>query len=368
MTTATPRPTFCLLGLPFDPLSLPEAEQVLRNGVAAGEAGILSTPNLNWIALARQNPAFRQSVLISDCCVADGMPLVWLARLLGLPFPERVSGADLIERLRKGRPSLRVFFFGGLGDVAERAVSALRRSPGGLVAVGSLNPGQGTVESMSSESMIAAINACRPDIVIVSLGAEKGQAWIVRNRAVLDAAWVTHLGAVVNFFAGEVNRAPPLIGRLGLEWIWRTIQEPKLAQRYWRDGKLVLGLLLTRVLPLLVHRALARRTAAPLTAKIGEITTTNSAWISVALAGDFCGNDALLLEPLTQRALTAARSLRIDLADLAGCDSATLGQLMIIYGRLEQAGQTLELVNATPRVLGIFRGHCAEFLMPAAGT
>ena len=192
MTTATPRPTFCLLGLPFDPLSLPEAEQVLRNGVAAGEAGILSTPNLNWIALARQNPAFRQSVLISDCCVADGMPLVWLARLLGLPFPERVSGADLIERLRKGRPSLRVFFFGGLGDVAERAVSALRRSPGGLVAVGSLNPGQGTVESMSSESMIAAINACRPDIVIVYLqhfvhgvcgvSAEELDAWIVLKR------------------------------------------------------------------------------------------------------------------------------------------------------------------------------------------
>ncbi len=213
MTNAPPRPTFCLLGLPFDPLSLREAEEVLRNGVAAGDTGILSTPNLNWIALARQNPVFRQSVLISDCCVADGMPLVWLARMLGLPFPERVSGADLIERLRKGRPSLRVFFFGGLGDVAERAVSALSRSPEGLVAVGSLNPGQGTVESMSGESLISAINACRPDIVIVSLGAEKGQAWIVRNRSALNAAWVTHLGAVVNFFAGEDHGAAPSLAR-----------------------------------------------------------------------------------------------------------------------------------------------------------
>src|SRR5690606_26103018 len=116
----------------------------------------------------------------------------------------RVAGADLFEALRAregGRP-LRVFFFGGREGSAEAAHAALARAPGGLEAAGWLNPGFGDVETMSTDDILAAIDAAAPDFVVVSLGAAKGQAWIERNGARLKAPVIAHLGAVVDFTAG----------------------------------------------------------------------------------------------------------------------------------------------------------------------
>jgi len=204
------RPVEALLGLPFDALSLDEAVAEVRRCARERRPCFLSTPNVNFAVAAQDDQAFRASVLHSDLSLADGMPIVWAARLLGSRLPERVSGSDLFARLQRepGEP-LKVYFFGGPDGVAERAAAALDTRGGGLRCVGFDSPGFGSVEAMSGEERIARINGSGADFLVVSLGARKGQAWIERNRARLAPPVISHLGAVVNFVAGELRRSPP---------------------------------------------------------------------------------------------------------------------------------------------------------------
>lgn len=247
-------------GLPFDVMDTQGAAERLSGAMRDGQRLFLSTPNLNFLVAAQRDEAFRASVLASDLSVADGMPVVWLARLQGTPLPERVAGSSLFDLLRRGagqqvlgRP-IKVYFFGGPPGVAERACAVLNAEHaagrGHMRGVGAQCPGFGPVGAMSPPEAIAAINASGADFLVVALGAQKGQAWIMHNLDRLTVPVVSHLGAVVNFVAGTVQRAPLAWQRLGLEWLWRIRQEPQLFRRYWSDGWALLRL---------VARAVAQR-------------------------------------------------------------------------------------------------------------
>ena len=107
----------------------------------------------------------------------------------------------------------------------------------------------GTVESMSDKAIIDQINAAEPDFLVVALGAKKGQQWIMKNREQLNVSVISHLGAVVNFVGDNVQRAPLRWQKMGLEWVWRILQEPLLWKRYLVDGLWFLRLMITRVFP-----------------------------------------------------------------------------------------------------------------------
>src|SRR5919106_1003646 len=148
---ACPPPDFgrdvhCLLGLPIDAVDLAGAERRIRAAAAARSPCFMSTPNVNFLIACRSDDAFRNALLHSDLSVADGMPLVWLGRLIGIPIRERVAGANLFEALRggAGRP-LAVYFFGGSHGVAEAAARRLGGEGRGLVCVGYESPGFGSV-------------------------------------------------------------------------------------------------------------------------------------------------------------------------------------------------------------------------------
>lgn len=232
------RELVCVLGLPFDVVSMGEAVRRVREAARTRKPFLISTPNVNFVVAARSDASFRRSVLRSELILADGMPIVWLSRFLGLPLKERVSGADLFEALRacQDEPPLKVYFFGGPDGAAKAACEAVNRRGGGLYCVGHQSPGFVPVEEMSTDAHIEAINLADPDFVIVSLGAKKGQQWIDRNRQRLKAPVISHLGAVVNFAAGTVKRAPKWIQKTGFEWFWRICQEPALVSRYASDA------------------------------------------------------------------------------------------------------------------------------------
>lgn len=100
---------------------------------------------------------------------------------------------------------------------------------------------------MSAPELLAQINATGAHFLVVSLGAQKGQAWIVQNMEQLTIPVISHLGAVVNFVAGEVNRAPMWMRKVGLEWLWRIKEEPSLWRRYAADAWLVSRILFKRI-------------------------------------------------------------------------------------------------------------------------
>ena len=247
------RPVHWLLGLPFDAVTLDEAVDRIAEAVRQRTPLFLSTPNLNFMIASQSNPAFQHSVLNSDLSVADGIPIVWIARLLGVPIPERVAGSDIFEALMRGDAGpIKVYLFGGEDGVAAEAAERIRALNGPLRCVGYHSPGFGSIEQMSSPEIIADINASGADFVIVALGAAKGQAWIELNRRKLSAPVISHLGAVINFAAGTVNRAPEWMRKWGIEWGWRIKEEPKLLKRYFFDGCALLGLLLHSIFPLII--------------------------------------------------------------------------------------------------------------------
>lgn len=279
------RCVYDVAGLPFDATDLAGATRIVLQAVRRREPLFVSTPNLNFLIACQSDAVFRQSINESDLCLADGMPVVWIARLLGIPIRSRVAGSDLFEALcAQSEHTVRVYFFGGPDGAARDAAARVNgladqaRARGvtpGVVCVGHESPGFGSIDAMSSPELISRINASHADFVVVALGARKGQEWIQRNRAALDAPVISHLGAVVNMAAGTIARAPRWMQRVGLEWIWRIKEEPMLWRRYASDGLALLRLLTMSVLPRALARPL-RSIAASLTRSTAGIARTES--------------------------------------------------------------------------------------------
>jgi N-acetylglucosaminyldiphosphoundecaprenol N-acetyl-beta-D-mannosaminyltransferase len=324
------RPVVSILGLPFDAIGIDVAVQRIREAAFAGRRCFVSTPNLNFAIAAHSDPAFRGSVLRSDLSLVDGMPLVWVARLVGLPVRERVSGSDVFEALqRHPGPPLNVFLFGGPPGAAARAAESIDRRGGGLRCVGFDPAGFDSIEAMSRPEQIERINRSGAHFVVVALGARKGQAWIEHNAARLAAPVLAHLGAVINFAAGTVRRAPRWMQWTGLEWLWRIREEPALWRRYWSDGVEAAGLLATRVLPdALDLRRWRRRVDAPPALEV----LPGGAGVTLRLQGAWRdGVEAPLRAALTEWAGRNGRVV-VDLRDVTVLGHAVVGLLLLAHG------------------------------------
>lgn len=348
----------CLLGLPFDVVSMDQAVHRVRESVHSRDSLFLSTPNLNFLIGSQHNADFRQSVIDSELSVADGMPLIWMSRLLGVPLPERVTGSGLFERLRTdplppGAAPIKVYFFGGPPGVAEAASRNLNAQPGGLVCVGFETPGFGSVEDMSTPEVLDRINASQADFLVVALGAVKGQAWIQRNRAQLNVPVISHLGAVVNFVAGTVSRAPGWIQKTGLEWLWRIKEEPALWSRYWHDGTALFKLLFGELLP---HARWLRQRPSPVTGTLRLVSEGRSH--RLCLTGSVA--DPLPAECLStlEQAAAVNTPLWLDLTQATGFGPGFAGQLLRLEKSLRTRQQPLHTapLPATIEQLFVWNG------------
>lgn len=251
---------FSLLGLPLTAISLNESVSLIEAAIKDNQSLFLSTPNLNFVFTSLKDKQFYNAIFESDLVVADGMPLIWVAKFLGIPIKERVAGSDLFEKLssQPRNQKIRVFFFGGAAGVAAKAHNQLNLNSKGMLSCGFHDPGFVSVEDMSSKEVLANINEKMPDFIVVALGAKKGQEWILKNKKQLNARVISHLGAVINFVAGEVQRSPKIFQKIGLEWLWRIYQEPILFKRYIKDGLLFVLMVFGKIIPLKVFYLLSK--------------------------------------------------------------------------------------------------------------
>jgi N-acetylglucosaminyldiphosphoundecaprenol N-acetyl-beta-D-mannosaminyltransferase len=358
------RQVVCVLGLPFDAVNLGQAAQRVRAAARDQEPLLVSTVNINFVVNARRDAAFGRSILHSQLSLADGMPIVWISRLLGLPIGERVPGSDLFERLRREctNEPLRVYFFGGQKGVAQAAASAVNAQPAGICCVGFDDPGFGSIERLSTPERIQKINDAAPDFLIVSLGAQKGPHWIEKNRLALKVPVISHLGAVIGFAAGDVRRAPRWLQRMGLEWLWRIKEEPSLWQRYAGDGVQLLRLLCLSVLPLYWARLREARRAPQASSLPPRVEPTEQGY-RLRLQGR-CDADSR--EDLTKclREVAAARkNVQVDVKNLKWIDAVAMGQLLLLYGHQCDIGCSLRFSGVSPEIRRLFRYHCAEYLL-----
>lgn len=359
------RPVYCVLGMPIDAVNLATVVQRTEAAAANRSVFLISTPNLNFLVNSLSDPEFRESLLDSDLCPPDGTPIVWIAQLLGLPINERAAGSDLLDRLQaRGTETRRltVFLFGGAKGVAAAAASKLNAVPGGLKCVGTMDPGFCEVGEMSHDHIIDAINSSGADFLAAALGAKKGQLWLQRNHDRLTIPIRAHLGAAINFQAGIVKRAPPMLRTWGLEWLWRIKEEHHLWNRYRNDGLVLLRLLLTRVLPLAVitrwHR-FRRKDQQDLLIRKSHIDQS----ILISLCGAASEGHVPKATSCFQEALTGKQDIVIDLSNTSLIDARFFGLLLMLRKELKSRGAKLIFTGVSRAMKRIFRFSELEFLL-----
>jgi N-acetylglucosaminyldiphosphoundecaprenol N-acetyl-beta-D-mannosaminyltransferase len=212
---------------------------------------------------------------------------------------------------------------------------------------------------MSTPEIIEQINASDADLLVVALGAKRGQVWIEHNLDALRTPLVSHLGAVVNFVAGTISRAPSGVGGLGLEWLWRIKEEPALWRRYWRDGVALLRLLTTSALPAALDaRRIRAAKAAPALAERDDgqlyTITLDGAWHDAGLEE---------LRSALARATSRRHAIRLELLANCSLDSAALGLLLLLYGHQSKAGAALEVRAQGGSARRTMRLHNVQFLL-----
>jgi N-acetylglucosaminyldiphosphoundecaprenol N-acetyl-beta-D-mannosaminyltransferase len=360
------RNVFGLLGLPVDSIDLPGVLEKIAS--AAGNAAplLISTPNVNFLVTSQLNQKFRDSLLLSDLCLPDGMPIVWIARLLGIPIKRRLSGADLFQALRselKAGSPLKIFLFGGAEGAAETVGRQLNSQTGGLRCVGVLNPGFGTLDEISRPEIIETINSSNADLLAVFFSATKAQSWLLLNRERLRIPIRVQFGATINFQAGLTRRAPQLWQEAGFEWLWRIKEEPYLWRRYWSDGLKLLWLILNHALPLWVGlrwthlRRLSK--AHPL---IVEATQDHKR-TTVKLSGFLTAAAVDRAIPSFREALESNKQIVIDLSRARSVDPRFFGLFLMLYKAALSRSRKLVFTGVRPEMKRMFRRNGFGFLL-----
>ncbi len=361
------RSVYCIQGIPIDAIDVATVAENIEAAAIRGEAFVLSTPNLNFLATSLLDPAFRESVLASDLCPPDGIPLIWIAQLLGLPIKQRAAGADLLDclHLKNNGRRLSIFLFGGAKGVAAEAAAKINARAGYLSCVGSLDPGYRDVSEMSTDQIIETINSSGADFLVLSLGAKKGQLWLQRNHDRLTIPVRSHLGAAMNFQAGVLTRAPPIVRTLGFEWLWRIKEERYLWKRYRNDGFVLLRLLFTRVLPL---AALGRWQQMKWKQQVKTLLierTQELDGIKIKLCGTASESHISEATSCFRELLADKHNILIDLEATRWIDARFFGLLLMLRKELKCRGRILALTGASRRIKRLFRLNELEFLLKA---
>jgi N-acetylglucosaminyldiphosphoundecaprenol N-acetyl-beta-D-mannosaminyltransferase len=208
-----------------------EAMEAIRNG---GRPAVFACANPHSLVAANADETFFRALSEADPVVADGSGVALVGKVLRADIGPRITGSDYflgvmgrLEALGGGR----VFFFGSSERVLGLIAGRLGRDFPSLTLCGTLSPPFREFTEQENLDMVAAINAARPDVLWVGMTAPKQEKWVYRNRSALAVPVVGSIGAVFDFYAGTHPRAPAWMCRLGIEWLYRLVREPR---RMWR--------------------------------------------------------------------------------------------------------------------------------------
>jgi N-acetylglucosaminyldiphosphoundecaprenol N-acetyl-beta-D-mannosaminyltransferase len=230
-----PRQRVEILGIDFDSLTFAEAIEAIDRMIVDRRPGFLITANLNWAMLAGGDERLKQITRRAELVVADGMPVVWLSRLKKQSLPQRVTGADLVPALCElaAARGYRVFFLGAAEGVGQTAADQLKSRYPELQIAGVEAPVLAELSIAAESALLHRIRQSRADIVFAAFGQPKGELWLHDNLHHMGSVVAMQIGASIDFVAGRAQRAPRWIQRLGVEWLYRTWQEPRrMAGRY----------------------------------------------------------------------------------------------------------------------------------------
>lgn len=215
-----------VLGVRVDDVTYPEALAMLQLAIESRTPHVVTTPNPEFVMLARQDADFRSVLARAALNIPDGIGLLLAARLAGGRLRQHVQGTDLVLALaaQSVQRGWRWFLLGGHGDVSSRAAYALRDQFPGLQIAGAT---PGSPLPADDPAVRATLEAAAPiDILLVAYGAPKQEHWLDRNLALLGIPVGIGVGGVFNYLTGDAPRAPSWLRRLHLEWLHRLLTQP----------------------------------------------------------------------------------------------------------------------------------------------
>lgn len=221
-----------VLGVRVDRVSQEQALDLMIGMIAERRASEDEVPcrqvitvNPEFVMAAQRNADFRRAINAAALVVADGIGVVWATRYLKAPTPERITGVDtLVELARRcAATGYRIYLLGAAPGVAEEAAARLQRLAPGLQIAGTY---AGSPAPAEEEEIIERVRAARADVLCVAYGAPAQDLWIYRNLSRLPAALAIGVGGAYDFISGRQQRAPRLMQRLGIEWLYRLYREP----------------------------------------------------------------------------------------------------------------------------------------------
>jgi N-acetylglucosaminyldiphosphoundecaprenol N-acetyl-beta-D-mannosaminyltransferase len=224
-------------GVTVHDVSFDEAVELIIGWARNGSGGYVSTPNIDHLVRAKRDPSFRALMMGARLRVPDGMGLIYGSRLAGTPIREAVHGRLLPEAIvRTTAPDCPpIAMIGGRDDAPEKAAERLRALGGNVVAA--VSPPMGfEVGGPVDEEATAKLKAADPRIVLVGFGAPKQETWMARHQADMPQAVMLGIGQTIDILGGRVPAAPHWMTRVGLEWAFRMMRDPKrIGRRVFLD-------------------------------------------------------------------------------------------------------------------------------------
>jgi N-acetylglucosaminyldiphosphoundecaprenol N-acetyl-beta-D-mannosaminyltransferase len=225
-----------ILGYPVSTSDCADCLAAIVRSIKTGEKGkYFVCANPHSLEVARRDPAFDLAIRNADLVVPDGIGIVLASKILGGGIRRRITGMDIFLGLsneldRDGGYSC--FFLGSVPENLDRIREKMGRDFPNIRVAGTYSPPFSPVFSdEDSRLMINAVNEARPDVLWVGMTAPKQEKWIHKNRTELDVGFIGAIGAVFDFYSGDVKRSHPVFQRMGLEWLPRLIRQPR---RLWR--------------------------------------------------------------------------------------------------------------------------------------
>ena len=219
------------MGVPIDSLTFDETVAKAVHAMRAKRLTQHVAINVAKLVKARHDPELRRDIAESHIVGIDGMGIVWAARALGIPVPERVAGVDLMERLLQlsAEQGFRPYFLGASPKVLQRAVAAAQARWPGLEFAGCRD---GYFSADEERAIVAAIRDSNADCLFIGMPTPQKERFLHSYRDVLKVPFIMGVGGGIDVLAGHVNRAPMPMRKSGLEWLYRIYQEP--GRMWWR--------------------------------------------------------------------------------------------------------------------------------------
>ena len=217
-----------LFGVDVDALTMDETVQRIMELVAAGTPVQHVVLNASKVVMMSEDPSLRDVIAACPVVNADGQSVVTASRLLRRPLPERVAGIDLFIELvkRSAADGRSVYFLGARDDVLEEMIRRFRTQHPALRIAGSRN---GYWDD--DAAVVAQVRAASPDLVFLAIPSPRKEFWLAQHMPAMGVPFAMGVGGSFDVVAGKVKRAPRWVQRIGCEWVYRLVQEPR---RMWK--------------------------------------------------------------------------------------------------------------------------------------